>query len=80
VLLNLPRSSGHSANSVISISEENYENPKETKPAIVRNKYTAQFKEQVLARTDIDGIAKVATDLGLAVSMLYNWRAKRNHT
>jgi transposase len=52
----------------------------ESNTAVVRNKYTAQFKEQVLERADKDGIAKVAKDLGLAESMLYNWRAKRSQT
>jgi transposase len=52
----------------------------ESDTAVVRNKYTAQFKEQVLERADKDGIAKVAKDLGLAESMLYNWRAKRSQT
>ena len=47
---------------------------------IVRKKYTAQFKEQALARTDKDGVPKVAQDLGIAESMLYNWKAKRNQT
>ncbi len=32
---------------------------------IVRKKYTAQFKEQALARTDKDGVPKVEQDLGL---------------
>lgn len=48
--------------------------------ATLRNKYTAQFKEQVLERADRDGIATVAKDLGLAESMLYTWRAKRRQT
>jgi transposase len=46
----------------------------------VRNKYTAQFKEQALARADRDGIPLVAKDLGLAESMLHSWRAKRRQT
>jgi transposase len=46
----------------------------------VRNQYTAQFKEQALERADRDGIPKVAKDLGLAESMLYNWRSKRRQT
>ncbi len=45
-----------------------------------RKKYTAQFKEQALMRSERDGIPKVAQDLGLAESMLYNWRAKRHQT
>jgi transposase len=46
----------------------------------VRNKYTAQFKEQALERADRDGIPKVAQDLGLAEATLYAWRAKRRQT
>ncbi len=53
---------------------------KEQDTAIVRNKYTAQFKEQALERADRDGVPKVAKDLGLAESMLYSWRAKRRQT
>lgn len=53
---------------------------KETNTPVVRNNYTAQFKEQALARADKDGAPKAAQDLGLAESMLYNWRAKRNQT
>ena len=53
---------------------------KESETTVVRNKYTVQFKEQVLERVAKDGIAKVAKDLGLAESMLYNWRAKRSQT
>jgi transposase len=46
----------------------------------VRNKYTAQFKEQALERADRDGIPKVAQDLGPVESMLYSWRSKRRQT
>lgn len=46
----------------------------------VRNKYTAQFKEQALERADRDGIPKVAQDLGLAEATLYAWWAKRRQT
>ena len=52
----------------------------ESTTPVIRNKYTAQFKEQALERADRDGILKVAKDLGLAESMLYNWRAKRRQT
>lgn len=52
----------------------------ESNTPAVRNKYTAQFKEQALERADRDGIPKVAQDLGLAESMLYSWRAKRRQT
>ena len=53
---------------------------KEPNLQIVRNKYTAQCKEQALERADRDGIPKVAQDLGLAKAMLYAWRTKRRHT
>lgn len=53
---------------------------KESTPPVVRNKYTAQFKEQALERADRDGIPKVAQDLGPAESMLYSWRSKRRQT
>jgi transposase len=53
---------------------------KEQSTATVRNKYTAQFKEQALERADRDGIPTVAKDLGLAESMLYSWRTKRRQT
>ena len=52
----------------------------ESKAPVVRNKYTTQFKEQVLERADRDSIPTVAKDLGLAESMLYSWRAKRRQT
>ena len=53
---------------------------KESTTPVVRNKYTAQFKEHALERADRDGIPKVAQDLGLAESMLYSWRSKRRQT
>ena len=49
-------------------------------PPIVRKNYTAQFKEQALVRADRDGVPKVAQDLRIAESLLYNWRAKRQQT
>ena len=52
----------------------------ETKSRVVRNQYSAQFKEQALERADKDGVPKAAKDLGLAESMLYNWWAKRRQT
>jgi transposase len=52
----------------------------ELKAPVVRNQYTSQFKEQALDRADKDGVPKVAKDLGLAESILYNWRAKRRQT
>jgi transposase len=52
----------------------------ESKAPVVRNKYSAQFKEQALERADRDSIPTVAKDLGVAESMLYSWRAKRRQT
>ena len=43
-------------------------------------RYTPQFKEQALERTDRDGIPKVAQDLGVAEATLYAWKAKRRQT
>jgi transposase len=76
----LPRSSGHSAKRVISKTEVKNETKKESTTSVVRNKYTAPFKEQALERADRDGIPKVAQDLGVAESMLYSWRSKRRQT
>jgi transposase len=45
-----------------------------------RQKYTVQFKAQVLERADRDGIPKTAQDLGIAESLLYLWRAKSRQT
>ena len=42
----------------------------------VRKKYSAEFKDQVLARAEIDGIAQVARNLGIKDSVIYSWRAK----
>lgn len=55
-------------------------NKEETTTQTVRSKYTPQFKEQALERAGRDGAPKVAKDLGLAESILYNWRAKRRQT
>ncbi len=45
-----------------------------------RQKYTIQFKAQVLERAERVGVAKTALDLGIAESMLYSWRAKSRQT
>jgi transposase len=45
-----------------------------------RNRYSAEFKQQALARADKDGVAVVAKDLGLFESQLYAWRAKAKQT
>ncbi|PJD90411.1 MAG: hypothetical protein CK424_09090 [Legionella sp.] len=45
------------------------------KQKIIRNKYSPQFKDQALERSDKEGLPQVAKDLGLAESLLYSWRA-----
>jgi transposase-like protein len=45
-----------------------------------RQKYTVQFKAQVLECAARDGVPKTALDLGIAESMLYSWRAKSRQT
>ena len=42
-----------------------------------RKQYSTEFKDQVLARVDTDGVATTARDLGLAESQIYAWRQKR---
>jgi transposase len=53
------------------------ENTKVTK---LRKKYSSQFQEQALERAKRDGVSKAAKDLGIAESMLYSWRKKREQT
>ena len=49
----------------------------ETNGKVGRNKYSPQFKDQALERSNNEGIPQVAKDLGLAESLLYSWRAQR---
>ena len=42
-----------------------------------RKKYSPHFKDQALERAEIEGVAQVAKDLGLAPALLYSWQAKR---
>lgn len=42
----------------------------------VRTRYSAEFKQQALARAAQEGVAMAAKDLGLLESQLYGWRAK----
>lgn len=42
------------------------------------NQYSVQFKDQTLERAAKEGIAQTAKDLGLAESIIYAWRAKKN--
>lgn len=44
-----------------------------------RNKYSPEFKDQVLARAEKEGVVQVAKDLGLPESMIYNWRLKKRN-
>lgn len=43
-----------------------------------RQKYSSQFKDQAVERARIDGVPRVAKDLGIAESMLYYWRSQKN--
>lgn len=52
-------------------------NNHESEQKIVRKKYSPQFKDQVLARVDEEGVPQVAKDLNLAESLIYSWRAQR---
>lgn len=52
---------------------------KESNTPVIRNKYTAQYREQALERADRDGIPKTAQDLGLTESMLYSWRVIKTY-
>ena len=53
---------------------------KESTTSVIRNKYTIQFKEQVLEHADRDGIPIVAVDLGISELLLYSWRSKLRQT
>ncbi len=43
----------------------------------VRKKYSPQFKDLALERTEKEGVPQVAKDLGLAESLLYSWKAQK---
>ncbi len=43
----------------------------------VRKKYSPQFKDLALERTEKEGVPQVAKDLGLAGSLLYSWKAQK---
>ena len=47
---------------------------------VKRSKYSSQFKEQAVERAKKDGVAKVAKDLGIHESALYNWRKELEKT
>lgn len=42
-----------------------------------RNKYSPEFKDQVLERAEKDGVPQVAKDLGIKESLIYYWRSKK---
>ncbi len=42
-----------------------------------RRKYSPEFKDQVLARAEKEGVAQTAKDLGIKESVLYVWRSKK---
>ena len=52
-------------------------NNENTKPKQPRKKFSPEFKDQVLARAEMDGVAQVAKDLGIKESMIYLWRSKK---
>ena len=58
--------------------KSNSNNP--NKPEPERKRYTPQFKEQALELTLREGVPKAAKDLGIAETMIYSWRARRNQT
>lgn len=41
-----------------------------------RKRYTDEYKREALSLAERIGVAKAATQLGVAESQLYNWRAK----
>ena len=47
------------------------------KQQAVRQKYSPQFKDQVVERAEKEGVARTAKDLGLPESMVYSWRTKK---
>ena len=49
-----------------------------TKTAMKKNRrqYTPDYKQEALALASRVGVAKAASQLGLAESQLYNWRTK----
>ena len=52
-------------------------NEKNTNLKQTRRKFSPEFKGQVLARAETDGVVAVAADLGIKETMIYSWRAKR---
>jgi len=52
-------------------------NPIKSEQKIVRKKYSSQFKDLALQRSEKEGVRQVAKDLGLAESLLYSWKAQK---
>ncbi len=46
----------------------------------LRKKYTPEFKQKAVERSEKDRVAVVARDLGIAESQLYNWRTQFKQT
>lgn len=44
---------------------------------LIRKQYTAEFKDQAVARAEKDGVRRAAKDLGLREAQIYSWRAKK---
>lgn len=55
-------------------------NNKTKNQSVKRKKYSPQFKDQALSRAAAEGVAQVARDLGIAESIIYNWRAKQQNS
>lgn len=47
-----------------------------TPTTVSRTRYSAEFKQQALARAAQDGVAVTAKDLGLQASQIYAWRSR----
>jgi transposase len=43
----------------------------------VKQRHSAEFKQQALARAEKDGVAAAAKDLNLHASQLYAWRQRK---
>lgn len=52
-------------------------NENSPKQRVVRQKYSPQFKDQVLERAEKEGVARTAKDLGIPEPMIYSWRTKK---
>tara|TARA_R110000868_G_scaffold88960_2_gene247856 strand:- start:416 stop:679 length:264 start_codon:yes stop_codon:yes gene_type:complete len=44
---------------------------------ITRKKYSPQFKDLALERSETESVHQVSKDLGLAESLLYSWKAQK---